>query len=133
MELSLGKVAFPIKFDNGAEETIYFNPSDPNLITRLADFQIKLESKAKEMDDKENSLDGFFDFQKFVCDEIDRVFEGEVSAKVFKYRAPFAIVNGDYFITQFLDRITPEIQKKVEESNEAVAAKIAKHINKYKK
>ena len=32
MKLSTGKVAFPIEFDNGAKETIYFNPNDPDLI-----------------------------------------------------------------------------------------------------
>ena len=36
MKLSTGKVAFPIEFDNGAKETIYFNPNDPDLFVRFS-------------------------------------------------------------------------------------------------
>ena len=39
MKLSTGKVAFPIEFDNGAKETIYFNPNDPDLFVRFSNFE----------------------------------------------------------------------------------------------
>ena len=42
MKLSTGKIAFPIEFDNGDKDCIYFNPNDPNLSIRLKDFQDKL-------------------------------------------------------------------------------------------
>jgi hypothetical protein len=35
MKLSTGKVAFPIEFDNGDKQTIYFNPNDPDLMIRM--------------------------------------------------------------------------------------------------
>lgn len=35
MKLSTGKIAFPIEFDNGDVQNIYFNPSDPELGERL--------------------------------------------------------------------------------------------------
>ena len=53
MKLSTGKVAFPIEFDNGDKDCIYFNPNDPNLSIRLTDFQDKITERLKEFDDIE--------------------------------------------------------------------------------
>ena len=42
MKLSTGKVAFPIEFDNGDKQNIYFNPSDPDLAIRMRDFEKRM-------------------------------------------------------------------------------------------
>ena len=39
MKLNTGKQAFPIEFDNGDVQNIYFNPNDPDLAIRMKDFQ----------------------------------------------------------------------------------------------
>ena len=143
MKLSTGKVAFPIEFDNGDKDCIYFNPNDPNLSIRLTDFQDKITARAKELDDMrlnaegnpEDSsvIEGFRKFQNVLFEELDIAFGGEVSAVVFKHCSPFAIVGGDYFIMQFVEAIKPEIEKHIKKANADVEKKMAKHLNKYKK
>ena len=49
MKLSTGKVAFPIEFDNGDKDCIYFNPSDPDLATRLIKSKDRIEKQINEM------------------------------------------------------------------------------------
>ncbi len=143
MKLSTGKVAFPIEFDNGDKDCIYFNPNDPNLSIRLTDFQEKMAAKVKELEDiqlnaegnpKENSIiEGFREFQNVLFEELDIAFGGEVSKVIFKHCSPFAIVGGNYFIMQFIEAIKPEIEKHIKKANADVEKKMAKHLNKYKK
>lgn len=143
MKLSTGKVAFPIEFDNGDKDCIYFNPNDPNLSIRLTDFQDKITARVKELDDMRLNAEGkpedssviedFRKFQNVLFEELDIAFGGEVSAVVFKHCSPFAIVSGDYFIMQFVEAIKPEIEKHIKKANADVEKKMAKHLNKYKK
>lgn len=49
MKLSTGKVAFPIEFDNGDVETIYFNPYDREFIKRVMDFENSIEKRTKQI------------------------------------------------------------------------------------
>lgn len=143
MKLSTGKVAFPIEFDNGDKDCIYFNPNDPNLSIRLTDFQNKITARAKELDDmrlnaegkpEDNSvIEDFRKFQNVLFEELDIAFGGEISAIVFKHCSPFAIVGGDYFIMQFVEAIKPEIEKHIKKAKAEVEKKMAKHLDKYKK
>ena len=71
--------------------------------------------------------------RNILCEELDAAFNGEVSEVVFKHCSPFAIVNGDYFIMQFLAAIKPEIEKQVRKANSAVEQKMQKHIAQYVK
>ena len=50
MKLSTGKVAFPIEFDNGDKEVIYFNPNDRGIQERIQAFEKSVESRIKEID-----------------------------------------------------------------------------------
>ena len=143
MKLSTGKVAFPIEFDNGDKQNIYFNPSDPNLPLRLKDFQGKVNEKINGIEDIELDENGepkadefiekFRKMQDILFEELDYAFGGEISAVVFKHCSPFAIVGGDYFIVQFLEAIRPEVEKHVKKANADVQKKMNKHISKYAK
>ena len=167
MKLSTGKVAFPIEFDNGDKDCIYFNPNDPDLATRLMSAKDKISSRIESMkfDDFELSNAGepievgsvedlmslskeqaqalteraektakiVSDTKAIIFEELDVAFDSEVSKVVFKHCSPFAVVNGEYFIMQFLSAITPEIQKNINKSNAEVENKMAKHLNKYAK
>lgn len=143
MKLSTGKVAFPIEFDNGDKDCIYFNPSDPNLSFRLKEFQNKVSERIKALEDINLSTEGtpknidaieqFQTIQNILCEELDSAFGGEVSAIVFKHCSPFAVVNGNYFIMQFIEAITPEIKKHIKKANADVEKKMQKHIAKYSK
>ena len=143
MKLSTGKVAFPIEFDNGAKETIYFNPNDPDLFVRFSNFEKRVEEKLNGIGDFDLSVDGtpkneellekFESINKVICEELDVAFASNVSDIVFKYCSPFAIVGGEYFLIQFVQAIRPEIEKHNKKANADLQKKMAKHTDKYTK
>ena len=143
MKLSTGKVAFPIEFDNGAKETIYFNPNDPDLFVRFSNFEKRVEEKLNGIGDFDLSVDGtpkneellekFESINKVICEELDVAFASNVSDIVFKYCSPFAIVGGEYFLIQFVQAIRPEIEKHNKKANTELQKKMAKHTAKYSK
>ena len=125
MKLSTGKVAFPIEFDNGDKEVIYFNPNDREIQTRIQGFEKSIEKRINEIDlekyksrfdgnvpeiDLENpekllemsadelkNLQSRLDavneieaeYNKAVKDELDVVFDGNISDVAFRYCQPF--------------------------------------------
>ena len=167
MKLSVGKIAFPIEFDNGDRDVIYFNPNDPDLATRLMKAQdnIKMKIDALELDDfvlkndgsieMPENIDAYMDLtdeqkelitnradvmtkvlestKNIIFEEVDSAFNGDISSVVFKHCSPLAVVNGEYFILQFLNAIAPEIQKQINKSNKDIEKKMSKHIAKYQK
>jgi hypothetical protein len=143
IKLNTGKVAFPIEFDNGDKDCIYFNPNDPELMIRLTKFKDTIGEKMNAFDDVELGMDGnpedesfifvFAEMQKMFCDELDIAFGGEISKVVFKHCSPFAIVGGDYFIIQFVNAITHEIEKHIKKAKADVKKKMDKHLGKYAK
>ncbi len=143
MKLSTGKVAFPIEFDNGDKQNIYFNPSDPDLSIRMKDFEKRVEERTKDFKDIKLSADGtpedeslienFREVRNILCDELDIAFGSKISDVVFKHCSPFAIVDGDYFILQFIEAIKPEIEKHIKKANAQAEKKMQKHIAKYMK
>lgn len=143
MKLNTGKIAFPIEFDNGEKDCIYFNPNDPDLSIRLNDFQERMESISKEYEgitlnnegnaDDTSEVIKFKKFQEKLFDEINIAFGGEISSVIFKYCSPFAIVNGDFFINQFIESIKPEIEKNIKKAKNDIQKKFDKYVGKYKK
>jgi hypothetical protein len=143
MKLSTGKVAFPIEFDNGDKDCIYFNPNDPNLAVRFTEFQDKVDERLKEFEDVDLTPEGepkdfefiekFKKMQAVLFEELDKAFGSKVSEIVFKHCSPFAIVQGDYFIMHFMEAITPEIEKNINKSNAEAEKRMAKHTAKYGK
>ena len=143
MKLSTGKVAFPIEFDNGDKQTIYFNPNDPDLMIRMKSLDEKVQEKIKGFEDVELNEEGkpthisqietFEKMQNILKEELDYAFGGSVSEVVFKHCSPFAIVDGKYFVVQFIQAITPEIEKHIKKANADAEKRMAKHLDKYKK
>lgn len=143
MKLSTGKVAIPIEFDNGDKQNIYFNPNDPDLMIRMNNLGEKVQEKIKGLDDVELTEEGkptqisqietFEKMQNILKEELDYAFGGSISDVVFKHCSPFAIVGGEYFVVQFIQAITPEIEKHIKKANADVEKRMAKHIDKYKK
>lgn len=143
MKLKTGLIAFPIEFDNGEKDKIYFNPNDPDLFIRFADFEGKMNDRLSEIKDVELENDGtpkekgFIEMMrginKAICEELDIAFGNKISDVVFKYCSPFAIVNGEYFLEQFVMAIRPEISKYNEKANLELQKKKQKHIEKYAK
>lgn len=164
MKLSVGKIAFPIEFDNGDKDVIYFNPNDPDLATRLMNAQEKIDERIKKIESKdfeisddgeakiediedidalteeerealikkaENVSNVMNETKKIMFEELNKAFNSDISSVVFKHCSPFAVVNGEYFVLQFLNAITPEIRKHISSSSADMQKKMSKHISKY--
>lgn len=141
MKLKTGLIAFPIEFDNGEKDKIYFNPNDPDLFVRFADFEGKMNDRFAEIKDVELENDGtpkemalvemMRGINNAICEELDIAFGNKISDVVFKYCSPFAIVNGEYFLEQFVMAIRPEISKYNEKANLELQKKKQKHTEKY--
>jgi hypothetical protein len=143
MKLSTGKVAFPIEFDNGDKDVIYFNPNDPNMYLKMQDLQEKIAERIRSFDDVKINEDGTANnpseaeilkaMQTILCEEMDNAFGGNVSAVVFKHCSPFAIVEGRFFVMQFIDAIIPAIKSERIKAENELKDSIEKHISKYSK
>ena len=91
MKLSTGKVAFPIEFDNGDKDCIYFNPSDADLATRILEAKDKIASRLENLnfDDFElttngeaegiESVEDFIDLETTKQDELLKKVEARVN------------------------------------------------------
>lgn len=167
IKLNTGREAFPIEFDNGDKDCIYFNPNDPDLAKRLLEAKDKIsariekiniekldlanngeainikdleafaslsENEAKSLIEKaEHTAKVIEETKHILFEELNTAFNSDVSSVVFKHCSPFAVVSGEYFVTQFLTAITPEIQKRVKKSTADVQKKLSKHTAKYMK
>lgn len=86
LKLSTGRVAFPIEFDNGDVQNIYFNPSDPELGTRFVAANEAITKRMEDLEIKDIELDptgepvNVSDFENF--DDIT-----ETQAEYIKKRA----------------------------------------------
>ena len=142
MKLNTGKMAFPIEFDNGDTDVIYFNPNDPDLAKRLTEYGKKVSDRFRQLSEdialKQDGtpedvgrLNEVLKMQEILYEELDVAFGAPVSKVVFKYCSAFAIVDGMPFVTQFMHAITKEIEKVNKKINAEVEKKMKKHLAKY--
>lgn len=138
IDLSLGFKTFEVKFKEFDEPVyIQFNPADEDLPKRLFEAQKMIEEKTKNL--KEYSLDenGTPDTEVYiqsqnelnniVYDAIDYAFGNQISEQIFRHCSPFAITDGNLFVLQFIEKISPVIEKIVKEESK----KSNEHTNKY--
>lgn len=143
MKLNTGKVGFAIEFDNGDKEKIYFNPNDLDLAARLKGIESRVNKRFLELKDFNVDADGtptsddvMAEYEKaraIICEEIDISFDGDISSKVFKHCSPFALIDGEWFVVQFIKAIVPEIEKHNKKHSEEIKNKMSKHLDKYQK
>jgi hypothetical protein len=140
MKLSTGKKPFKIEFDTGDVETIYFNPSDPDLAEKLNSLGKRVEERIKNLKDIEideqgnpvnaNEIEIYSAFKTALYEEIDKTFGYPVCEKVFKHCSALASVDGEFFIKQFVNNITPEIEKEILKEQEKMQKHIGEYVNK---
>lgn len=143
INLSTGKVKIEIVFDGEEKEYIFFNPNDPNLYVRMSEFQENLDNYLKTIEDVEldesgnpkdvSALEKYKCFSNKLYEELDNAFDSPISNIIFKRCSPFAIVEGEYFIMQFVEGIIVEIKKHQDKATKEAEVKMAKHLEKYKK
>ena len=124
--LRTGRVPFVITFDTGAQETIYFNPNDPDLAEKLESLAARISEKAAGIEDVELTPEGepvhasdmekYRELRAIAYEEIDKTFNYGVSEKVFKHCSFFAKVEGKFFGEVFFEYIIPVIESELKKS-----------------
>lgn len=143
IKLTTGKEAFPIEFDNGDKEVIYFNPNDPGLASKMKDFEKNCKEKIGELKDEdmlpkdESISEGIRVIEEnekiseIICEELDNIFGDGTSNVLFKYCSPLATVNGEYYMLVVLSALKDEIEKRVKKSTELTKKNMEKYMRKY--
>lgn len=161
MKLSVGKIAFPIEFDNGDKDVIYFNPNDPDLAKRMmstadtmekrinkiqfTDFSLKnngdvaLPTDVDDFDElSEEQKNAYKDvvnsieaLTNAIKEETDYIFNSDISKTVYKHCSPLAIINGEYCFKQFMREITKDIKKHIQNDCSEFAEIEKEHLGKY--
>lgn len=141
MKLSTGKVAFPIEFDNGDKQNIYFNPTDPDLFLRFGELKDRIVERINKFNDVEINENGepknqddyeaFKKIRNLICTEIDWAFGGDVCSVLFKYVNPFAVVENKYYVIYVMEKMLPEIEKKINKANQKANQKMEEYIKDY--
>lgn len=143
INLKTGLKPFKVIFDDGEENTIYFNPTDADLPKRLFEAQKKLEESAKDLKGFELDENGLpvvdqyisttEEVLKNVYDCVDYAFGNKISDVLFSKCSPFSIVDGEYFMMSVFGKLTPIIEHIVKEETKKANAKAEKHLRKYKR
>ena len=142
IKLNTGRKAIEFDIDNEIK-TIYFNPTDPDLMVRFKDLGDKIEESIKgfeniELNEKGEPINTDYaeitrEIKAKLCNDIDWAFNGNVAKVVFETINPFAIVNNKYFIEIFVEAVMPVISAEIQKANKKTMARMDKHIGKYKK
>ena len=146
MKFELNTQEFTLDFGNGREEKVYIDATDQDILIRIAKFvdnMSKWVDKNKEISENiqisENGEIGnktyikqYDELVNKIYQEIDKAFKTDISSKAFKYCSPFAIVNGEYYLAQFLKTITMELIEKIQENNKIRNKEINSLISNYK-
>lgn len=144
IDLSLGFKTFEIKFKE-FEEPVYiqFNPADEDLPKRLFEAQKMIDEKTekiKEYSVDENGIpntDEYIQTQdeinKAIYDAIDYAFGNKISEQIFKHCSPVAKTDGKLFVLQFIEKISPILEKIVKDETKKANAHIDKYYSKYAK
>ena len=142
--LNSGLEIFEIEFkDRGEKAEFAFNPSDPDLSKRLFEAQKIIDERTKEVKQFETDENGMpvadscmeylNSINQVVYDAIDYAFGNKISNVVFKYCSPFAVVNGEYYIWNFINGITPVLQDIIGKDRKKASDNMNKHLAKYAK
>ena len=141
--LKKGLEPFEIYFEDAdVTETIYFNPSDSNLPKRLIECRALIEEKSKKIKPYEKNgdgtpadADGALEYlnktNSVVYDALDYAFGNKVSDTIFKHCGPFSVVDGGYYILNFLDAVAPELEKLIKAHQKSANTKAEKYLKKY--
>lgn len=119
------------KYKNAFKDDTNFNISSIDDLENLSEDELNELAKVSEA---VRAIEN--EYQKQVCEELNEIFEDDISSKVFKYVSPLQYVErydkpGEYepYIMQFVRALEVEIRKYSNNINGAMQ----KHIGKYQK
>lgn len=135
---------------NGDEErAIFINVTDFNIVDRWYEVKENITKLGQELPNEmqdelplnpdgsveEESLAKYGklikDLDTSVKEQINYLFNANVTEQVFKGSSAFAVKDGEFYVTRFLNSILPVIQNVINKESENMEKKISKHTAKY--
>lgn len=151
IKLDAGFESFDLEFKGLPERMkISFVATDYRLAAHFKQMQNAVSEKLQEAPDFDIDDNGMPDgaeyiqymneLDNFVCEQLDRCFGIPISKELFKYCSPFAIINGERYVTQVIIRLAEVIQQATERQRREEMKKFKEkmqhmkpHLEKYAK
>lgn len=125
--------------------TIYFNPTDFNILKRFDEARTKILAVQKEfeeedielkedgtpIDTKDEIIHAVDKLNKVICEQLDYVFDAKISKIVFGNKSPLALIKGNLLFENFMSKVQPFIEMRVKDEMAKSEKKISKHTSKY--
>lgn len=121
----------PVEFDNGDKDSITINLSIVNLYDKFMEFETKAKERFEKIDKKDDDIEAIKEAGKITCEELDAVFESEISRVLFKHNNPFDIVDGQVYLLQVSEALGAEIARLTEKNTKQMQKNMEKHLKKY--
>jgi hypothetical protein len=133
--INTGLVDIPLVNEKGDSlGIISFNPKDYNLAVRIKDGMEKIKEICSiEYDNMNNeeSLDLYKKCESDLREEINKIFDYDVSSVLFQNMSSLSSSKGKLFIEQFLEGVSPVIIDEIQKEQKASEKRISKYTNHY--
>ena len=118
----------------GEDRVIWINLSDINILSRVDDAYKNINKYMKKLEetqikDTDQTIKALKNADKYIRDQVNYIFDYDVSDAVFGKTFATADVGGRPYIQAFLDAIAPIIENKLKK----YASNISKYTDKYTK
>ena len=114
----------------GKDRYININFRDLNLYPRMLQVQKELSNVMGELEKEEKDEKIIEKIDKMVKEKIDYLFDDPNASKnIFGNVSSLSYIDDDFFVTKFLQAITPLLEEKCKEQTE----NISKYLSKYDK
>ena len=134
--------------NNDPDKVIRFNPADINLLDRFdkayksieeehkkieEDIELEVDGKpVEEQEDYEQALEVIRRLNQFIKDQIDYIFDSEVSDVIFGNQSPMSTVKGSPFFERVFDAIEPILKKEITAERKASEKRMSKYTGQIK-
>lgn len=131
--------------NNDLNRVIRFNPADYGLLERFNKARnimqeevnkilddVNLKSNGEASDELEEAANIISNVNKVINEQIDYIFDSEVSHIVFGNQSPISTVKGKFLFERFLDAVSPLMEKEIKAEQAASQKRIGKYTKQVK-
>lgn len=132
--------------NNDPNKVIRFNPSDFSILERFNAAQKKIDEAYKNIneyikinndgspgDELEETAEAISKVNELVREQVDYIFDSNVSSAVFGNQSPLSMVKGVPFFERFISAAQPFIEREIVAEQKASQKRIEKYTKVYHK